>query len=283
MVMGKVLRFIKKGMHELVWWWIGLGWKLWGRRYQAQQVSNTAYSIGVVTYINRYHIHFIPLMRQLTALFPDTHIVVAINGYYDQEKQAAYLKEVQAFLAQYTNVIAITYNEGQSLSKLWNQLIIHSPTPKNFIFNDDIKLAPNFRQHLEKSGVLQHDVAIMNASWSHFLTAKATVQQYGWFDERFPGVGYEDHDYEIRMAIAGHAVKDITVKGLKNLAYVTKDFSWEKNPRVIFNKYSGVNGDHYAKKWSIAETAAEGYTKVRIVGGYAKLNEGMETPDFYAD
>lgn len=280
--MGKFSRIIKVNLQQLRWWGIS---QWWINKLPVPHTGplQTQYSIGLVTYIKRYDIHFKPLIKQLCYLFPDTEINVAVNGYYDQEQQQAYLKDIKDHVSQYPNVKLISYAEGQSLSKLWNQLIIHSTSPKTFIFNDDIKLAKNFRHQIEGSGILKEQVAIINASWSHFLISRSAAKAYGWFDERFPGVGYEDHDFEIRLKIAGLEIKSFAIKDLKNLSYATKDFSWGANERTIFEKYSGVNGDHYFAKWDISEKEQEGFTFVRIIRGYAKIKPDMETPDFYPD
>lgn len=200
------------------------------------QVSNTDYSIGVVTYVGRYETFFKPLIGQLYKLFPDTEIIIAINGYYDRTKQAEYLTKISALLAQYANVKVITHTEPQSLSKLWNQLIIASKNPRTLIFNDDVLLLPSFRKHLENSGALALDVALLKTSWSHFVVAKRVIAMAGWFDERFPGVGNEDEDYESRLALLGEPVHCITLGGLKNISVKTKDFSYGKTVAVVNEK-----------------------------------------------
>ena len=109
------------------------------------------------------------------------------------------------------------------------------------------------------------------------------VKSCGWFDERFPGIGYEDHDYEIRMAIKDVIMGRTEIKGVRNIAHQPKDYSWSANEEVIFNKYSRVNGDHYEKKWTIYTVAEKEEPFIPIIQGYARLNEGMETPNFYPD
>ena len=43
------------------------------------------------------------------------------------------------------------------------------------------------------------------------------------------------------------------------------------------------NKKHYFSKWEISDTAKHGFVHVRIIKGYAKLKDGMETPNFYPD
>jgi hypothetical protein len=279
---GKFSRIVKAKFQKFRWWRISRWWNSKSATIFSDK-THSKYSIGLVTYVNRYDLHFKPLINQLTYLFSDTEINVAVNGYYDADIQEKYLEDIIAFTDKFPHVNLIKYKEGQSLSKLWNELVIHSSSPRTFIFNDDIKLAKGFRTQVESSGVLKEKVAIINASWSHFVITKDAVDEFGWFDERFPGVGYEDHDYEIRLQLKGFQVKSYSVKDLFNISYITTDFSWGANEKTIFNKYSGVNGDHYFAKWEFSDLEKDGYTFVRIVQGYAKLKPDMETPNFYPE
>ena len=280
--MEKFLRLTSVFFDNIKWWFISIFWKFKAQP-TAKKITNKQYSIGVVTYVKRYKIHFLPLIKQLISLFPDTQIIIAINGYYDHDVQEHYLKKITSLLDTFKNVTYFYYDEGQSLSKLWNQLIIHTDNEKVFIFNDDIKLASGFRTSLEKSTILNRDYGIINSSWSHFLISKPIIKKVGWFDERFPGVGYEDQDYEIRLALKEVPLIDVKVAHLKNIVYKTKDFSYGKNIATDFEKYTSSNGKHYFSKWEISDNAQQGFVYVRIIQSYAKLKEGMETPNFYPE
>jgi hypothetical protein len=281
--MSKAGRGIKRLMQEVRWAFIGLGWKLKSLKPQPSEISNEVYTIGITTYIERLHSYLIPLIKQLHFQFPDTQIIVAINGYHNAEKQQAFLKEIRTFLDQYPNVSYFDYAAPQGLCTLWNGIVLRSKTEKMLLCNEDLKTSKTFRSHLESSRIFDHEFALINGSYSHFMISKKMMSEVGWFDERFPGIGYEDHDYEIRMAMKGHVVKEVNVDGLKNETAIPKDWSYGDDHSVIFGKYSGPNGDHYFKKWSISDTPKDGYIKVRILQGYAMLNEGMETPDFHPD
>jgi hypothetical protein len=267
----------------LYWRLIDVVWKFYPQQKQPSANNSEKYSIGIVTYINRYDMFFKTLVKNLCKLFPDVEITIAINGYYDFEKQKKYLEAVGKQLKKYPNVKKITYNEGQSLSKLWNQLLINSSNQKIFIFNDDIKITPSFRKDIEGSGVLKEEVALLNKSWSHFLISKKTVAQTGWFDERFPSVGNEDQDYECRLATEGFKIKSFEIPSLKNLIYFTKDFSYGKKTEVVNKKYVSANKDHFNKKWILSDEPKEDFHFVRILGKHAKMNTGMETPNFYPE
>ncbi|MGH8611666.1 MAG: glycosyltransferase family 2 protein [Gammaproteobacteria bacterium] len=239
------------------------------------------YSIGIVTYIRRFKAFFKPLIQSLCSLFPDTEILVAINGYYDGKQQEQYLLEIRTLLARFPNVKVLPHTEAQSLSKLWNKLIIHSSNDKVLIFNDDILILPHFRKELEKCGILSVDVGLLKWSWSHFAISKKVISRFGWFDERFPGVGNEDEDYEARLAMHGVLVPSFSLSALRHIVVKTKDFSYGKNMAVVNQKYTSGNKLFFDSKWDLAEQPAEGFLFVRVLGKYAKLKQGMETPDFY--
>jgi hypothetical protein len=280
-----VLKFLKKvrtAFRLTYWEIIKLWWLITPIRKKKSNYTNV-FSIGIVTYINRYDKLFKPLIKNLCKLFPDVEIVVAINGYYDQEKQQKYLTEIKALLAKFPNVKYIAYSEGQSLSKLWNQLVIHAINRKVFIFNDDVKIAPYFRKNVEESGILKKELGLLNWSWSHFLISKSIIHQIGWFDERFPGVGNEDEDYEARLVIAGIYIESVEISGLKNIIIQTKDFSYGKHTKTVNIKYVKENKTIFDTKWDMLPEQKEGYVFVRLLGKYLKLNAGMETPNFYKD
>lgn len=245
--------------------------------------KNTAFSIGIVTYIRRYEEFFRPLITYFCRLFPDTEIVVAVNGYYDQAAQEKYLVEITAFLGQFPNVKVLAHTTPESLSKLWNKLIINSTAEKTLICNDDLLLLPTFRRHLEASGLLAEDVGLIKWSWSHFIISKRIVSQVGWFDERFPGVGNEDEDYEARLAHLNIPVPTFMMGGLRNITVKTEDFSYGKNMAVVNRKYTGANKEFFDSKWELSETAQPGFAYVRLLRKYARIKPGMETPDFHPD
>jgi len=281
-MIAKGLRITKKYIDDLKWLMIDILWRFKSQP-KTQEVSNQQFSIGVVTYVNRYEIHFLPLIKRLLAIFPDTQLIIAINGYYDSEVQKKYIADITNLLSSYDNVTFFSYDKGQSLSKLWNQIVIHSKKKKTFIFNDDIKISSCFRNSLEQSGIVEEGCGLVNSSWSHFLINRDIIKLNGWFDERFSGVGYEDQDYEIRLVNNDFLIKDFKVRGLKNIVFKTKDFSYGSNIDTDYEKYSSVNGKVFFKKWLISPTEKGGFKYVRIIQGYAKQVEGMETPNFYKE
>lgn len=253
--------------------------------YKFLNAIGSGYSIGVVTYVKRFDQHFKPLITALEKYFPDVEKNYVLNGFYDPEIQAEYLKKARSFLRSTSAANVIAYSENQSLSKCWNQLILHAKKPKILIMNDDVSLFGLFRPCLE-SQIWLYDSAVINKSWSHFFISKNTVKRVGWFDERFPGVGMEDGDYGLRLAIAAgkkfefdHHQHNIYCFGTTNKVAGNDDPGWKKFSANVNGKYTQANQDFYEKKWEISKQPLDNSIKLQEL--CYRIRPGMETPQFY--
>ena len=269
-------------LKRIYWSLIPLIWKFF-KFESGSERSNFIFSIGIVTYVDRYRYFFKPLIKNLVKIFPDTEFIIAVNGYYDQEIQKKYVNEIKTYLINFTNVKIVDFMQPQSLSKLWNLLIINSTSGKVLIFNDDILISPKFRRYLDSSDVLKSDIGIINSSWSHFIISKKIVLKIGWFDERFPAVGNEDQDYECRLVLNDLLLNDYEIKGLKNVVFLTKNFSYGKEVDVEEKKYIKQNKIFFDSKWDLSTTPKPGYKYVRIMNQYVQLKPRMDTPNFYKE
>jgi len=229
------------------------------------------YSIGVVTYVSRYDKYFIPLIKQLTSVFPDKEIICTINGHPDTSLQVEYLKNVIAFLSQFPNVKYITYEAHQSLAKCFNWLILMSFSPAILILNDDIKVNLLFRKDFEKVFAENKDFFVINNSWSHLLISKNIIKEIGWFEERLLGAGNEDGDYMTRMIKKGRRINKVSCRGIINYVAEQENPGWKDISGLGHGKYSNINKEFMAKKWS-TDYSEE---------GKAVLMKGMGTPIFY--
>jgi hypothetical protein len=281
--MNKVSRIIRQYLHKVRWLCIKLGWLFVSLPKKSNSATDNTFTLGITTYKERYESYLKPLVKKLVYLFPETPIIIAVNGYHNQTEQEKYLLQISNWVKDFKNVSLITYKAPQGLCTLWNQILIKSISRKVFLMNEDIDISLNFKRDLMECGILDVEFGLINGSFSHYMLNKSILKKVGWFDERFPGIGYEDHDYEIRMTIAGKKIEHYQVKGIKNETVVPKDWSYDKEHEVILTKYSEPNEKHYFSKWKFADTKQNGYTYVRIIQGYAKQIEGMETPNFYPE
>lgn len=247
-------------------------------------MNRNDYSIGVVTYVNRYNTYFKPNILNLLKYFPDKQIICIINGHPNKINNIAYLKEITSWLSS-LNIQYVTFEDHQPLARCWNWIMLMSSAQNNLFLNDDILIKENFRQDFEKYLVDEVDFFAINGSFSHFFLNKSVVKKIGWFDERFLGIGQEDGDYLIRMAKEGVELKNIFCRDILNFIAPGDDPSFQ-NISAMKGKYSDINVQFMAKKWFFNHLTKENFEpdieffwnkeeyKVR-------LKDGMETPEFY--
>jgi hypothetical protein len=251
------------------------------------------YSIGIVTYVERFEKSFKQLAIELSKQFPDIEKNVILNGFPDTPKQLKYIKEATKFLNEIGFTRVLTFERHQALAKGWNLLVINSDAPKVLILNDDCEIKLNFRNEFESQRG-ERDWLFLNQSFSHFLVSKSTIKTVGWFDERFLGIGHEDGDYARRCASIEYEYDvNIECPSLKNLqiqetvvGYTTRDSEKSGN-------YSIYNEKFFRKKWKHSDNPQKGYFYIPIrhlkefeglppgPSSYCKLRRGMETPIFY--
>jgi hypothetical protein len=78
---------------------------------------------------------------------------------------------------------------------------VNSDSEIFLIFNDDIHIFPKlFRDNLKliTSLVLENGLVTINNSFSYFGVSRKCIEEVGFFDEHFLGMGEEDRDYYYR-------------------------------------------------------------------------------------
>ncbi len=253
--------------------------------YPLLKVLGSDYSIGVVTYVKRFEQYFKPLVASLEKYFPKVEKNYVLNGFYDQQIQAEYLQNAKAFLKTTSASNVVAYEQSQSLSKCWNQLVLHSSGKKILILNDDVLIRFLFRPFFETQ-MWPFPTGVVNNSWSHSWFSKATIRKVGWFDERFPAIGMEDMDYGLRLALAngqeGIEVMhqhNIYCFGITNIIAGNTDPGWKKDSAIVAGAFAQSNKDYFEKKWETAKSPLTG--GVRLQKDYFRIRPGMEMPQFY--
>ena len=253
--------------------------------YPLLKVIGSDYSIGVVTYVRRFEKFFQPLVLALEKYFPKVEKNYVLNGFYDQAVQQEYLKNAKAFLKATSAANVIAYNQSQSLSRCWNQLILHSSKPKFLILNDDVLLRQPFRYFFEAQ-MWPFDNGVVNNTWSLMFLSKKTIKKVGWFDERFPAIGMEDLDYGLRLALV-KGQKAIQVMhqhniycfGVANIVAGNADPGWKKDSAIVGGAFAQSNKDYFDKKWEYNKQPLQG--AIKLQNEYFQIRPGMETPKFY--
>ena len=158
------------------------------------------YSIGIVTYVERFEKWFKPLLRSIKEHKSDVEVVVCVNGEHKKEFDEEYRRHMLDFLSHYPKVYPMFFTTHRSLSKLWNNLLINSTNDIVLRMDDDVTITDKiFWQQIEEAIILnQYKGFKINSSWSHTVLNRHEVEAVGWFDERFLGGGEEDGDFEWR-------------------------------------------------------------------------------------
>jgi hypothetical protein len=122
----------------------------------------------------------------------DNDILIAINSDYKEEERPEYRKRLLRFISDYDNVYPNFYPSFTSLSKMWNELVIHSNTSHCLVLNDDLNISnTNIIKELE---TIDNDFFTLNGSFAHFVVSQTMLNQMNYFDERLLAFGEEDGD-----------------------------------------------------------------------------------------
>jgi glycosyltransferase involved in cell wall biosynthesis len=188
-----------------------------------KKLTSADISIGVTTFEARFDRYFVPLLNRLREYCPN-EIVVAVNGEHERPFNEAYRRNVLQCLAAHPNVFPIFFPRFRGLSKLWNSIIIHATHDQILMLNDDIMIhRADFLDDI-CAALRRNDGRMfrINASWSHFLATRAEMDELGYFDERFLGIGEEDGDMTWRyLQKYGRDIANVKIRAFENFAAET--------------------------------------------------------------
>lgn len=157
-------------------------------------------SIVITTFENRFFEYTIPLVTALRSEI-DIPIFIVINGNYLKQKNNLPLKQFISELSKFINVYPIAFSNFHGCAELWNTGIVNADSECTFVFNDDIHIYPKlFKNEIMqiKNLAIQKGLVTINRSFSHFAISHKCIEEIGFFDEHFIGIGEEDRDYFYR-------------------------------------------------------------------------------------
>jgi len=157
-------------------------------------------SIIITTFEARFFEYTIPL---ITALRTEINlpIFVIINGNYTKEKNNYMLQKFINELGKFSNIYPTAFSNFHGCAELWNTGIITADSEYFLILNDDIHVYPKLIKNklvLIKELIIQNELVTINRSFSHFGISRKCIEEVGFFDEHFIGIGEEDRDYFYR-------------------------------------------------------------------------------------
>jgi len=182
-------------------------------------------SIGITTFKRRFDL-LKNLINQIRNFDNDIKILITINADNEEDFDEEYRKSLLEYLSTIKNAYPVFFPAFTSLSKMWNTLIIHSPTDHILILNDDIKFEDSQIIPLIEARIMQKnnedlksDLLILNNSWSHFVISKQLAYKLKYFDERLIAFGEEDGDMFWRFEKTFKVKpKQISIGGISNIA-----------------------------------------------------------------
>jgi hypothetical protein len=160
-------------------------------------------SIVITTFEDRFFEFTIPLITNLRTEIK-IPIFVIVNGNYYKKVDNYQLQEFIKALGDFTDIYPTAYSNFHGCAELWNTGIVNSDCENILIFNDDIHIYPRlFKQQIKsiKESISEHGLVTINRSFSHFGVSLKCIEEVGFFDEHFLGIGEEDRDYFFRYEI----------------------------------------------------------------------------------
>jgi hypothetical protein len=214
------------------------------------------FDIGITTFSLRFD--FIEkLVNKIRELNVTNNIYISINGEKNSEFNEDYRKKILNLCLSHPNIFPIFFVETRGLSKMWNDLIIHSTKNDILILNDDINLITEnifevVSNHIDSTDY--YGLSIINNTFSFFVVNKTFIDELGYFDERLIGFGEEDGDIMFRLKHKKN--KQIFILNVSGIENIVSDIRHEHikpgvgkysffNRDFIFNQKYKCNGNIY--------------------------------------
>jgi hypothetical protein len=216
---------------------------------------NDVLQIAVTTYVDRYDLLFKPLYSSLRKIFPEVNLYIAVNGFHDKNVQADYLERLHNELCTDDTSLGtfILHDNPVGLTRLWNELLSQGNCKTTLVLNDDLRIYPWFRSWIEKKRWGSR-ITLINGSWSHFFLNKEILDDIGWFDEDFRGIGFEDMDYTARCMCKDVLIDNLPCQYISHLNHQPSRTSFDDQSSTLWGpKYSSINHDTFFQKWKTCD------------------------------
>src|ERR1035437_1960556 len=196
-------------------------------------------SIGITTFKNRLN----DIKKQIVDIKnydKNIDILLAINTNYNEKMPEEYRKDLLMFCCQHENIYPLMFSKYTGLSKMWNNLIVHSSTSHIFIMNDDITFNnPTGIEHIKRE-IESKEVFKINNTFGMFIIPKNIADKIGYFDERLIAYGEEDGDFKNRyFKIYNKEVESVFINGIDNRIQNNRENSYDINIQCFKDMWGG--------------------------------------------
>jgi len=158
-------------------------------------------------------------------------------------------------LKEYVNVIDNVLRPDESwgyLPRNWNQCFQLGLVDHEWLLcsQDDVIVKPGW---LEQVNSTDYDFYSAPLGETRFLLNRAAFRRVGWFDERFCGLGFQEHDYFIRILNLMPESASIVDQHRQEFSHnsVGLENYWFQPENDGFSKNEQIGGRTHAKFWSI--------------------------------
>lgn len=198
-------------------------------------------SIIITTFEARFFEYTIPLIASIRSEL-NNPIFVIINGNFNKTKSNFKLQKFINELGKFIDIYPTAYSKFHGCSELWNTGIVNADSDYFLILNDDIHVYPKklkaifpiVRQLISENGLVT-----INRSFSHFGISQNCIEEIGFFDEHFLGIGEEDRDYFYRYELRyKNKPYNLSSDAFYNFGDESRDNSVKK---ISHGKYSYFN------------------------------------------
>jgi len=209
---------------------------------------NEILSIGITTFKNRFD--FLETqINKIRSFNTDINILITVNGNYQEEFDENYRKKILELSLKYNNVFPLFFPKFTGLAKMWNNLIVHSPTPFIYIISDDVLISNSnvftiILDHIKTINHISEEMFEAPSEYAHFVISKKLAIEINFFDERLIGFGEEDGDFvwQYISKYIKHPLK-LNVPGIRNIrmavdpglfdfSHATTDPLYEFQPKI---------------------------------------------------
>jgi hypothetical protein len=227
-------------------------------------------SIIITTFEARFFEYTIPL---ITALRSEVNlpIFVIINGNYSKNKNNYMLQEFLKELGKFTNIYPTAFSNFHGCAEMWNTGIVNADSDYFIILNDDIYVYPKLiksKLAFIRELVSQNELVTFNRSFSHFGISSKCIDEVGFFDEHFLGIGEEDRDYFHRYE-SRYLRKpyNLSTDIFYNFGDESRDNEIEKNSKGKYSRFNTIIQQEFYS------TEPEGSIQGRYEFPVRRLNE----------
>lgn len=211
-------------------------------------------SIVVTTFQYRFEKYFKPLVNELVKQNVNNYEIIAVvNGENRMGLDAQYRADMLSYCATKGNVYPFMFPAFRGVAKLWNTGVVNSTGEYILILNDDIAISESFLSDVESVIEQAKSSVLFNGSFSHYMVKRFEIDELGYFDERYIGIGEEDGDFRWRyISQYGRDIYSASIRGLVNYVDGLYDYKPTNMRTHSGTKYSLFNQTFTTYKYKMS-------------------------------